>query len=208
MDDEIIYYSEDGGMHISNENGFSLHDLCKYGNLNEVKKYLEKNHDIIDINECDQYAETALYISITRERKEIVELLLEYGADTEKRDIHGNTPLMNAVLHESKKIVYLLLSKGADVNAIDNNNGSTALLEAVCAGNTKIVKILISYGAAINIADFFGITPMTAIFMIDQENDDDIYNEYYDEYERADRETDKNEFKKIYRLLIKYFWNI
>ena len=61
----------------------------------------------------------------TAQFSEIVQLLLEAGADLQVTDSLGNTPLHNAVLYypSTQQTVDLLLEKGADVRAI-NYEGS------------------------------------------------------------------------------------
>ena len=60
---------------------------------------------------------------------EIVQLLLEKGAEIEARDTYGWTPLMIAIWYSTPKIVQLLIEKGAEVNARDKD-GLTPLMIA------------------------------------------------------------------------------
>lgn len=76
-------------------------------------------------------------------RKDVVEYLLQYGANVLARDDGGLIPLHNACSFGHADVVLLLLEHGADANARDNWN-YTPLHEAaikgkidVCIGESK-----------------------------------------------------------------------
>jgi ankyrin repeat protein len=75
-------------------------------------------------------ARAALNLPVVSERKRILPLLLDHGADIESRDEQGRTLLMSAVEKKDKEIVELLLARKADVKA-RNLKGQTALHLAV-----------------------------------------------------------------------------
>jgi ankyrin repeat protein len=75
-------------------------------------------------------ARAALKLSVISERKRVISLLLDHGADIESRDEHGFTLLMLAAENKDKEIVELLLARKADVSA-RNQGGLTALHLAV-----------------------------------------------------------------------------
>ena len=81
-------------------------------------------------------------------RKDVVEHLLECGADVHARDDGGLIPLHNACSFGHAEVVHLLLSQGADANSRDNWN-YTPLHESaikgkidVCLGNKIIIITL------------------------------------------------------------------
>jgi ankyrin repeat protein len=77
--------------------------------------------------------------------------LLQQGASTEVRDIHGMTPL-NAALHRcgwlvfNRKAVELLIQHGADVNAVDGD-GNSCLAKACF--DTEVTTLLLRNGAKV-----------------------------------------------------------
>ena len=77
---------------------------------------------------------------------EIVELLLNAGAEVDAQDFRGNTALMWASHKGNLGIVRLLLAAGADVNK-PNNFGYTALNYAVEKGYSDIESVLRDAGA-------------------------------------------------------------
>uniref|UniRef100_A0A452HUG1 Uncharacterized protein n=1 Tax=Gopherus agassizii TaxID=38772 RepID=A0A452HUG1_9SAUR len=70
-------------------------------------------------------------------RKEVVEYLLQSGANVHARDDGGLIPLHNACSFGHAEVVSLLLHHGADPNARDNWN-YTPLHEAAIKGKTDV----------------------------------------------------------------------
>lgn len=123
-----------------------LIDAAENGNLDEVRKALEKG---ADVNAKDKYSNTALMKAAVKGHSDIVELLIEEGADTDAKDVFDETALFNAVLKGHFHIVKLLIENGADVNVKD------ALTEAIKGGYPHIVGLLIGYGADVNGKDLY-----------------------------------------------------
>ena len=76
----------------------------------------------------------------------IVELLLDAGADVNLQDNYGRTALMEPSGLGYIETVRLLLEAGADVN-LQDNYGWTALYHASRTGRTEIVRLLRAAGA-------------------------------------------------------------
>ena len=79
--------------------------------------------------------------------KEIVEILLDHGADPNVQDNNSCTPLHIAVLNESVEIVRCLLDRNVDLE-IRDDIGETPLLTAARSGSDKITRLLL--GAKVN----------------------------------------------------------
>lgn len=106
----------------------------------------------------DKNGETPLHRAISRNNKDIIEmLLLNTGVNKNIQDINGETPLHRAVLGNNIDIVGNLLSKSADVN-IQDKNGETPLHKAVSGNGKEIVEMLIKAGADVNLKDENGQT--------------------------------------------------
>lgn len=90
--------------------------------------------------------------------QEMLELLIESGADLFYTDDDGVSILDFAVTYNNMFIVKLLLEKGRDVNDITRKSGFTPLMAAVCYGRYDILKVLIDAGADISLADNKGLT--------------------------------------------------
>lgn len=93
---------------------------------------------------------TALSHAVTSQRLDVIEFLLERGADVNRtRGTAGatrRTVLHRAVSKGNVKMAELLLDHGADVNA-SPANFSTPLASAVTHGNREMAELLMSRGA-------------------------------------------------------------
>ena len=95
---------------------------------------------------------------------DIINILLEKGADINAKDNYGRTPLMHAIQYGcSEEVIKILLEKGADINAKDNY-GWTPLMHAIheceCECSKEVIKILLEKGADINAKNNYGWTPL------------------------------------------------
>lgn len=97
----------------------------------------------------DLEIDSALNKAIKAGSPEIVELLLEHGADTKVNDLNGYYPACLALEQPNNvAIVKLLLKHGADVKAsYVGCEGVTLLMEAVKRGLSEVIKIIIEHGA-------------------------------------------------------------
>jgi ankyrin repeat protein len=96
-----------------------------------------------DINiRASQHGQTALMLAVSHGRLDMVQLLIEAGADVNIRDEDGSTALMCAAEHGHMEIVkYLLQHPETDVLAKDND-GLTALAVAMEAGHRDVGVVL------------------------------------------------------------------
>jgi ankyrin repeat protein len=91
--------------------------------------------------------------------REIVQLLIEKGADVNKTWKDGVTPLWVASQNGHEEVVKLLIANGADVKK-SNENGVTPLWVASQNGHKGTVKLLIEKGADVHKANENGVTPL------------------------------------------------
>lgn len=112
-----------------------------------------------DINAQDRIGDcTALTHAAWIGRDDFVELLLENGADPNRREQHGRTALHIAVKHKYSGIVAMLLDYGANVDA--RVHSWTPLLLAAKYCWFKIPDYLLRKGADVNAADYHGRTAL------------------------------------------------
>jgi len=135
--------------------------------------YLEKVKEIIDrepnqINVQDELGYTPLHLASGKGHTEIVEFLLNHGADTESEIFDGRTPLMLAAWYAKDgkyETIKLLLEHGAKVNHKDKDGG-TALHRAAMYSDKEVINLLISYGADVNAKEEYQITPLIQAAML------------------------------------------
>lgn len=95
----------------------------------------------------DDFDLTALHHAVLSGFEDIVDILLQRGADVNSPSVDFGTPLILAVLKERSNIVQLLLKvRGINLNAVTVRLG-TALHCAAGTGNLAIVKMLLEPGA-------------------------------------------------------------
>ena len=118
---------------------FETFEKAVYDNDYELFTSLAKELD--DINIQNKYGWTLLHIAIRRDRREMVEFLLDNGADINKVDGVGWTPLMEAIMDDMPELVQLLVDRGAD-QTIANNRGMTAPMLAQKFGRVHMFDML------------------------------------------------------------------
>jgi cytohesin len=96
---------------------------------------------------------TPLHLAIfSIKHKQIVETLVNKGADINAQPASGATPLFFAVIRDQKDDVQFLLEKGAKVNLPDAY-GDTCLDMALRLQYGSIIQILLDKGADVNAVD-------------------------------------------------------
>ena len=134
-----------------------LHQSCYNGQSEVVKAMLATK--ITDINVCNDEGITPLYFAVMRNNLFITELLLEAGADADKKDNHGNAPLHLAARNENEHIIKKLLEHGANVN-VRTERGETALIAAAKTGNNYVVAELLLANADVSCKNTAGYTAL------------------------------------------------
>lgn len=97
-----------------------------------------------DVKATDKIGRNVLFYLSYQLKPEIVELLINKGANPRQKDKNGGTPLMR---QSEPKLIKLLIDAGVDVNAKDKS-GKT-VIETIDPGfrTPEIVKLLRSHGA-------------------------------------------------------------
>ncbi|XP_057330299.1 ankyrin repeat domain-containing protein 17-like [Microplitis mediator] len=161
----------------------SLHIAASKNNSAIAKKLIEKGATIdvpsayqsvcksttkskIDTDVKHRNGVTALQVAAKANSSEIVQLLVDHGADVNahcKDRGYGYTALHYAVMNNNSAMIEFLLSKGARVD-VKSNDGKTILHFAIGTRNEDIIKRVLDAGADVNIrnnTDYFNnITPL------------------------------------------------
>jgi ankyrin repeat protein len=93
-------------------------------------------------------------------QQQMVELLLQHGADVDVRNCNGSTPLMMSVLHGSIELASMLLAAGASVSAVCSQWHMTALHYATEPCKIDMLELLLEHGADPTAADVDGELPI------------------------------------------------
>lgn len=88
------------------------------------------------------------------ENIEIIQILLEAGANPNRRSEDGKTALSWAAFSEAKDLVQLLLNAGATVEAEQPEDGCTSVSTVAQNGNREIMELLLSAGGKSVLNDF------------------------------------------------------
>lgn len=92
----------------------ALHHAAEYGTPEEVSKLLSAGADINNMSETGREYTPLIFVSASENRGAIVRLLINAGADVNKRAGNGTTALMLAVWNRCHENTLMLLEAGAD----------------------------------------------------------------------------------------------
>lgn len=134
---EIIYYFKYSNDDYNGDNYGNVDHINKIKGL--IDKLVSKELNIDMMKECGSTLLMPVSCYIDRN---MVNLLLDYGANTNIVDRTEETAIFNSI--GATEITQLLLDHGANVNEI-NQTGQTPLINA--CSDEKTIKILLKYGA-------------------------------------------------------------
>lgn len=134
-----------------------IFEAVEAGRVSAVKKFLD---DGVDVNIRNDAGNTPLISASfpSHARKDVIDLLLDRGADINAKSSFGLTALHEAASQGNKEVVSRLIERGADVNAKDSIE-STPLHCAIGEGNSfsysailepgrqDVVELLLRHGA-------------------------------------------------------------
>ncbi len=173
QDESLIKRALASGVKLSWTNYYGetpIHLAVEEGDFG-VLRCLVENADKDDVksavNTVDSRERTPLFIAVKKERKDLVELLLDSGANPnvagngELYDIltaglvyESTLPVFGAISTGNTEILKLLLERGANPNTVEPFSFLTPLAQAVAGRKKSLVSLLIKYGA-----DPFYISP-------------------------------------------------
>lgn len=132
------------------------------GQVQIVRMMINVGTDVNSKSRADRFA---LIEAVTRNRVEVVRLLVQSRADLEVSDENGTTPVGFAAMHlrelenSDPEVLRILVEAGADVNR-KNKDGFLPMHAAVVSKHIEGVELLIKAGADVNVEDPVGVTPL------------------------------------------------
>ena len=135
---EQLYKEKPNCLNEVNEHGFSpLILACYKGNTNVARFLIEKKSNLDYVSDEG----TALMAAVVRGKTDLVQLLLENGANPNLTNLQGTTALMYATQFKNVELVKLLLQHKADKTLV-NKDQKTAFEIAVFSNNEEIINLL------------------------------------------------------------------
>lgn len=123
-----------------------------------AKKHIKEGGNL---NARTEAGESVLaYALKSKVDQDMLELLVENGADLFYSDDEGVSILDFAVTYNNMFMVKLLLEKGKDVNDITRKSGFTPLMAAVCYGRYEIFRMLLDAKADVSAVERKGMTAL------------------------------------------------
>ncbi len=133
------------------------HEIARRGDTQVMAALLGAGLDPDLRDPGDARGYTLLMIAAYHDQREMVELLLDHGADVDAADTSGNTPLMGLCFKGHADLAATLLDRGADANA-RNGSGATPLMLAAMFHQPAIMRALLDHGADASLANGQGHT--------------------------------------------------
>ena len=131
------------------ELGLTPWSLASYlGHLSTLRYFQRRYPESFDVDIRDIHGRTPLYFAVDRGNAEVVQFLIDNGADSELNiDYSGETVLHMAASNGNTKILDIILGTSIDPDIPAEHGGRTALENAAGAGQTEAVRLLLSDGA-------------------------------------------------------------
>ncbi|XP_067352819.1 histone-lysine N-methyltransferase EHMT2 isoform X3 [Channa argus] len=146
-----VYHAEEDGY-------TGLHHAAKLGNLEIVSMLLETGQ--VDVNAQDNGGWTPIIWAAEHKHVEVIQALLNRGADVTINDKELNVCLHWAAYAGNVDIAELVLNAGCFLSSV-NMHGDTPLHIAAREGYLECVTLFLSRGADIDIVNREGDTPLT-----------------------------------------------
>ena len=146
-------------------------DLLKHGSVSEIQQELETvpKAFLLSLTDNSQSRHTCIFFAVQSENIErgnqILEVLLNEGADANYKDALLQTALFYSCRYGHNQQVKMLIDAGAEPNQKDTY-GQTALYYAAREGQAVTLKLLLSNNSDPNIIDNLG---QTALFYSSRE---------------------------------------
>ncbi|GMV90241.1 MAG: hypothetical protein AMXMBFR82_00190 [Candidatus Hydrogenedentota bacterium] len=137
--------------------GRSIHDAAAMADLATATAWLDRDPSLVE--STNELGKTPLHMAVTSGSSEMVQLLLDRGAEVNAHDRTGLTPLHVAAWWTATNRAQQLLDAGANPDALDHF-GDTPLHVAAMQGRQAMTAFLARHGANLTIENLDGRTPL------------------------------------------------
>ena len=129
------------GVRVTEKTGETCLMLAAYFGHTETVRYLVGLPEV-EVNHGGDENDTALHHAVEQNHADIVQVLIDAGADTDTQNTDGRSPVDLASFSGALQIVQMLVRVGAEVCFTDNT-GRTCLMLAAGRGHTETVRYLV-----------------------------------------------------------------
>jgi len=136
----------------------SLHDACRTGAIDDVRRILDAEPDLLNRPRPDDGC-APLHHAAFGGQLEVVDELLRRGASVGARDRTGYTPLHYSAIAGATDVARRLIAEGVDLHA-PNDSNTSVLHMAAAGGSLDLVDELLERGLAPDIENLYGETPL------------------------------------------------
>lgn len=131
-------------------------ELLKANDYLGIKKYLNNG---ANPNSTEENGESVLCFALRYHcDQEILDLLIEKGADLFAIDHEGVSVFDVAVTYNHLPLIERLINEGFDVNHATRKSGFTPLMGAVCYGRVDVIKKLLDLRVDVQSRDAYGLS--------------------------------------------------
>jgi ankyrin repeat protein len=126
---------------VKSEEITALHITARLGFTDIAKILVEATQDIVEASDASQ--QTALHRAAQYNQCEMIDFLLDKGADLTALDEDSYTPLLTAAAHGQADALKKLLDRGAPVDDLDKD-GKSVVFVAAEEDHTEVLQVLLS----------------------------------------------------------------
>ena len=119
---------------------------AKEGDILSLQEYLRQNPQYVNI--CDQNGYAPLHHAMRHKEKaqDLINLLLDFGADINIIDRNGHTPLVHTLTYSNPLALKTLINKGANIFIADHIEATPLFHAAISLTRPELLKILLQNG--------------------------------------------------------------
>jgi ankyrin repeat protein len=154
---EVLVRDVQGGKTRPDDEMRAIQDIMRAaqsGDLDALRAGLDAHPEWIDALGGGFEKATALHLAVLRNQHAATRLLIERGADLNRREFPDNAaPLHFAALHGDLETIRLLVEAGADVDGNGDDHAVGVLGWATCFGDVRqeVATYLLDHGAKLNL---------------------------------------------------------
>ena len=135
-------------------------DFARTGKTQDLKAMLQSG---MPVNLCDHKGNSLIMLASYNGNFETTVMLVDFGAEVDKKNDRGQTPLAGVCFKGYIDIVKVLVKAGANIYE-NNGMGTTPIMFASMFGNSEIVKFLDEQNSGFKSKIYLGFSKFISIF--------------------------------------------